>query len=252
MSEYQERHTVSRLVGRAARLRRLRRGRPAHGSGAPQAVLRRAVRRDREGALPTCSTHCSRCSTTGGLTDSQGRTVNFRNTVVIMTSNIGSDVPDRGHDARRRDQARSPRAGDGRATPPLPARVPQPNRRRRAVQVADGTMVSERQGADIPRNVWLETRRCRPSTARRLARRPPGESQHLPAAHQQGRRDALRPQPVEPSISMAHRPRVPRGRPRSRSAPRNPGMSGAPRLGATLQASSRPPSPRSRGPIGWD
>ena len=50
MSEYQERHTVSRLVGRAARLRRLRGGRPAHRGGAAQALLGRAVRRDREGA----------------------------------------------------------------------------------------------------------------------------------------------------------------------------------------------------------
>ena len=50
MSEYQERHTVSRLDRRAARLRRLRRGRPAHRGGAPAAVLRRPARRDREGA----------------------------------------------------------------------------------------------------------------------------------------------------------------------------------------------------------
>jgi ATP-dependent Clp protease ATP-binding subunit ClpB len=32
----------------------------------------------------------SRCSTTGRLTDGQGRTVDFRNTILIMTSNLGS------------------------------------------------------------------------------------------------------------------------------------------------------------------
>ena len=49
MSEYMEKHTVSRLVGCASRLRRLRRGWPAHRGRAPQAVQRRAVRRDRKG-----------------------------------------------------------------------------------------------------------------------------------------------------------------------------------------------------------
>jgi len=34
--------------------------------------------------------------TDGRLTDGQGRTVNFRNTVVLMTSNIGSHSPGRG------------------------------------------------------------------------------------------------------------------------------------------------------------
>ncbi len=50
MSEYQERHTREPADGRASGLRRLRGGRPAHRGGPPQAVLGRAVRRDREGA----------------------------------------------------------------------------------------------------------------------------------------------------------------------------------------------------------
>ena len=49
---------------RAARLRRLRRGRPADRGGSPPPVLRRAPRRDREGAIRRCSTCCCRCSTT--------------------------------------------------------------------------------------------------------------------------------------------------------------------------------------------
>ena len=44
MSEFMERHNVSRLVGRAARLRRLRGGRPAHGGRPPQELLRGAAR----------------------------------------------------------------------------------------------------------------------------------------------------------------------------------------------------------------
>ena len=49
MSEFMERHNVSRLVGRPARLRRLRGGRPADRGGAPQELLGGAARRDREG-----------------------------------------------------------------------------------------------------------------------------------------------------------------------------------------------------------
>ncbi len=44
MSEFMERHNVSRLIGSTTGLRRLRGGRPADRSGPPQAVLRRAVR----------------------------------------------------------------------------------------------------------------------------------------------------------------------------------------------------------------
>ena len=49
MSEFMERHNVSRLVGRASRLRRLRRGRPAHRGRTPQELRRGPARRDREG-----------------------------------------------------------------------------------------------------------------------------------------------------------------------------------------------------------
>ena len=51
----------------------------------------------------------------GRLTDAQGRTVDFRNTVIIMTSNIGSQYLLDGVTARRRDQAGRARPGDGRA-----------------------------------------------------------------------------------------------------------------------------------------
>ena len=49
MSEYMEKHSVSRLAGRAARLHRLRGGRPAHRGRAPAPVHGGSARRDREG-----------------------------------------------------------------------------------------------------------------------------------------------------------------------------------------------------------
>ena len=51
---------------RPARIRRLRGGRPTHRGRPPQALLRDPLRRDREGPHATCSTCCSRCSTTAG------------------------------------------------------------------------------------------------------------------------------------------------------------------------------------------
>ena len=49
---------------RAARLRRLRRGRPAHRGGAPPALLASCCSTRSRRRTPTCSTSCSRCSTT--------------------------------------------------------------------------------------------------------------------------------------------------------------------------------------------
>ncbi len=75
---------------RASGLRRLRRGRPAHRGGAPPPLLGRPARRDREGAPRRLQHRCLQVLDDGRLTDGQGRTVDFKNTVVIMTSNVGS------------------------------------------------------------------------------------------------------------------------------------------------------------------
>ena len=74
---------------RASGIRRLRGGRPAHRSRPPAALLRRALRRDREGA-PEVLNVMLQLLDDGRLTDGKGRTVDFKNTVVIMTSNVGS------------------------------------------------------------------------------------------------------------------------------------------------------------------
>ncbi len=89
MSEYQERHTVSRLVGAP----------PGYVGFEEGGQLTEAVRRkpysvvlfdEIEKAHADVFNTLLQILDDGRLTDSQGRTVNFRNTVVIMTSNIGS------------------------------------------------------------------------------------------------------------------------------------------------------------------
>ena len=89
MSEYQERHTVSRLIGAP----------PGYVGYEEGGQLTEAVRRrpysvllldEIEKAHPDVFNVLLQLLDDGRLTDAQGRTVNFRNTVVIMTSNIGS------------------------------------------------------------------------------------------------------------------------------------------------------------------
>ncbi|GHF58522.1 ATPase AAA [Kitasatospora xanthocidica] len=89
MSEFQEKHTVSRLVGSP----------PGYVGYDEAGQLTEAVRRkpysvllfdEVEKAHPDVFNLLLQVLDDGRLTDSQGRTVDFRNTVVIMTSNIGS------------------------------------------------------------------------------------------------------------------------------------------------------------------
>jgi ATP-dependent Clp protease ATP-binding subunit ClpB len=89
MSEYQERHTVSRLMGAP----------PGYIGYDEGGQLTEAVRRkpysvvlfdEIEKAHPDVFNTLLQILDDGRLTDAQGRTVDFRNTVIIMTSNIGS------------------------------------------------------------------------------------------------------------------------------------------------------------------
>src|SRR3954449_7968645 len=91
MSEFQERHTVSRLVGSP----------PGYVGYDEAGKLTEAVRRrpysvvlldEIEKAHPDVFNILLQVLDDGRLTDSQGRTVSFKNTVLIMTSNIGSDI----------------------------------------------------------------------------------------------------------------------------------------------------------------
>ncbi|MFF7334375.1 AAA family ATPase [Streptomyces sp. NPDC008150] len=91
MSEYQERHTVSRLVGAP----------PGYVGHEEAGQLTEVVRRhpyslllldEVEKAHPDVFNILLQVLDDGRLTDSQGRTVDFTNTVVVMTSNLGSDA----------------------------------------------------------------------------------------------------------------------------------------------------------------
>ena len=91
MSEYQERHSVSRLVGAP----------PGYVGYDEGGQLTEAVRRkpysvilldEIEKAHPDVFNILLQVLDDGRLTDNKGRTVNFKNTILIMTSNIGSDV----------------------------------------------------------------------------------------------------------------------------------------------------------------
>jgi ATP-dependent Clp protease ATP-binding subunit ClpB len=89
MSEYQEKHTVARLMGAP----------PGYVGYEDGGQLTEAVRRrpysvilfdEIEKAHPDVFNVLLQVLDDGRLTDSQGRTVDFKNTIVIMTSNVGS------------------------------------------------------------------------------------------------------------------------------------------------------------------
>jgi ATP-dependent Clp protease ATP-binding subunit ClpB len=132
MSEYMEKHTVARLIGAP----------PGYIGFEEGGQLTEAVRRkpysvilfdEIEKAHPDVFNVLLQILDDGRLTDSQGRTVDFKNTVIIMTSNVGSPLLLEGIDSRGRSPRRA-RAGHARAAHALPARVPEPRRRHRAVQ----------------------------------------------------------------------------------------------------------------------
>ena len=90
MSEYQERHAVSRLIGAP----------PGYVGFDEGGQLTEAIRRrpfsvvlfdEIEKAHPQVFNTLLQVLDDGRLTDGQGRTVDFRNTVIIMTSNLGSE-----------------------------------------------------------------------------------------------------------------------------------------------------------------
>jgi len=91
MSEYQEKHTVSRLVGAP----------PGYVGYEEGGQLTEAVRRkpyqvvlldEIEKAHPDVWNIMLQVLDDGRLTDNKGRVVNFKNTIIIMTSNLGSDI----------------------------------------------------------------------------------------------------------------------------------------------------------------
>ncbi len=97
MSEYQEKHTVSRLIGAP----------PGYVGYEESGQLTEAIRRrpysvvlldEIEKAHPDVFNILLQVLDDGRLTDNKGRTANFKNTIVIMTSNIGSHIIQEGFD----------------------------------------------------------------------------------------------------------------------------------------------------------
>ena len=111
MSEYQEKHTVSRMIGAP----------PGYVGYDEAGQLTEAVRRrpyavvlfdEIEKAHPEVLNVLLQLLDDGRLTDGKGRTVDFKNTVVIMTSNLGSQfIAERTIGRGRRDRRRHAPAG---------------------------------------------------------------------------------------------------------------------------------------------
>ena len=123
MSEYQEKHTVSRLIGAP----------PGYVGYEEGGQLTELVRRrpycvvlfdEIEKAHPDVFNVLLQLLDDGRLTDGQGRTVDFRNTLVVMTSNLGSELWLGGKGVRVTCDAITQVLQ--RTFPP---RVPEPNRR---------------------------------------------------------------------------------------------------------------------------
>ena len=160
MSEYGEKHSVARLVGAP----------PGYVGYEEGGQLTEAVRRrpytvvlldEVEKAHPEVFDVLLQVLDDGRLTDGQGRTVDFRNTILILTSNLGSHVPGR-PDARRRTHAA--RAVLGAGAGDVQAGVPQPARRRRGLRRADAP-------TSWPRIVDLQVDRLRQAAGGPAARR---------------------------------------------------------------------------------
>jgi ATP-dependent Clp protease ATP-binding subunit ClpB len=106
MSEFMEKHSVSRLVGAP----------PGYVGYEEGGYLTEAVRRkpysvilldEVEKAHPDVFNILLQVLDDGRLTDGQGRTVDFKNTVVIMTSNLGSDIIQDKHEESQYEQMKS-------------------------------------------------------------------------------------------------------------------------------------------------
>ena len=127
MSEFMEKHSVARMIGAP----------PGYVGYDEGGYLTEAVRRkpysvllldEVEKAHPDVFNVLLQVLDDGRLTDGQGRTVDFKNTVIVMTSNLGS------HQIMQMVGQRSAgdqRRGLGRGQEALPARVPEPDRRGR-------------------------------------------------------------------------------------------------------------------------
>ena len=126
MSEYMEKHSVARLIGAP----------PGYVGYEEGGALTEAVRRrpyqvvlfdEIEKAHPDVFNVLLQVLDDGRLTDGQGHTVDFRNTLIVMTSNLGSEFLVNQPEGQDTDAVQG--SGHGGGAGELPPRVPQPRRR---------------------------------------------------------------------------------------------------------------------------
>ena len=141
MSEYMEKHSVSRLIGAP----------PGYVGYEEGGQLTEQVRRhpysvvlfdEIEKAHPDVFNVLLQILEDGRLTDGKGRTVDFRNTVLVMTSNVGSTAI---FELGKFQSRARPQGSHGSIARVVPAGVHQPNRRDRDLQSArQGTVAAYR------------------------------------------------------------------------------------------------------------
>ena len=111
MSEYMEKYSVSRLIGAP----------PGYVGYEEGGQLTEAVRRkpysvvlfdEVEKAHPDVFNVLLQVLDDGRITDSQGRTVDFKNTIIILTSQPGQPVPPRRHRQGRQHHPGGPGSGE--------------------------------------------------------------------------------------------------------------------------------------------
>ncbi len=182
MSEYQEKHTVSRLIGAP----------PGYVGYDEGGQLTEAVRRkpysvvlfdEIEKAHPDVFNILLQVLDDGRLTDNKGRTVNFKNTIIIMTSNLGSSyiqsqfekINDQNHDQIVEDTKKEVMEMLKIVGPPLDAPDGPPRRPRRRKEHGHHLGENPILGA---RGHGLRHRANQRDGARHAARR----KRHLPSA----------------------------------------------------------------------
>ncbi len=189
MSEFMERHTVSRLIGAP----------PGYVGYEEGGRLTEAVRRrpysvvlldEIEKAHRDVFNILLQVLDDGRLSDSHGHTVDFTNTIIVMTSNVGSQLIQE-IAPRRRLRRRHADRREGGAREPVPARVPQPHRRgdhlppARSLADPQDRRFANRAAAKAARAGALTARghrrgqeRNRDSRLRSHLRRPPAQAGH--------------------------------------------------------------------------
>ena len=139
MSEYMEKHAVARLIGAP----------PGYVGYEEGGQLTEAVRRrpyavilfdEIEKAHPDVFNVLLQILDDGRLTDSKGRTVDFKNTVIIMTSNVGAATRFRRWTDDEKQMREAVLRSPARA---LPAGVPEPHRRHHHLPPLSREQISE-------------------------------------------------------------------------------------------------------------